>query len=156
MKNLGYKLVASAALVFAISPAVKAEDVGTISWDPEVAQVASWDVTAAQCGFSADDFIMIALSEGVRLRLAFRGEGTPESVAFGAPSSADLSFRDGHPASGQQFRMSASMGDMGEVDADPDRATGRLHLRAASVSALDAHPEGLTVAYEFHCTEAYF
>lgn len=151
MRRFGLGLLPGVLLVFAIGSGASAQDAGQIGWGSEIAHVVE-----ARCGFSADDFVMNAQSEGMRLRLAFRGEGTEESVDFGDVSSVDLSFIDAHAMRGQQFRMSSSLGDMGEITAGPDHAVGRLHLRPASAQALDAQPDGLTITYDFRCTAEYF
>ncbi len=151
MNRVGHSLLLGAFLAFSTGSAFSADHAGQIGWGEDIAQLAE-----VQCGFSADDFVMVARSEGIRLRLAFLGAGTEESVDFADVSSVDLSFADDHELSGQNFRMSSSLGEMGEIAASPDHATGQLHLRPASVQALDAQPDGLTVAYDFRCTAELF
>lgn len=126
-------------------------DVGHVSWD---GGSASFD--RVQCGFSADDFIMLGRAENIRLRLAFKGAGTVESVDFSDVSSIDIRFVDDHPLRGARFMRLRSMGEMGEYAADHEGAAGELHLRPATAQALDALPDGTSLTYDFRCTAEYF
>jgi len=126
-------------------------DVGEVSWDGGTV----W-LDEVQCGFSADDFIMLARADDVRLRLAFKGAGTVESVDFADVSSVEIRFVDAHPMRGARFMRLRSMGDMGEYTADAEGATGQLHLRAGTAQALDALPDGMSLTYEFRCSAEYF
>lgn len=151
---MSFRMQAIASAIFAVwAYPVFAEgsDVGQINWDTGTAPLHE-----AQCGFSGETFVMSALSDDVRLRLAFPSSGTVESVDFLGLSSVELSFTDAHELSGQSFGQYRSRGDMGEVSASPEGATGTLSLRPASVDALDAHPDGLQISYRFTCSGALF
>ncbi|MFU8825326.1 hypothetical protein [Yoonia sp.] len=124
---------------------------GQVSWE---SGVASFSETL--CGFSGDDFIISARTEGVRLRISFMGDGDLDSIDFADPSSVRLSFRDTHMLSGLDFAMYKSLGSMGDITASDGAATGQLHLRPASAQALDDRADGLQVAYDLHCTGVIF
>jgi len=141
-----------AMLAICTTPAIsEASDAGQLSWGSGVASFSE-----ALCGFSADDYVMVARSEGVRLRLGFKGTGTLDSIDFADLSSVELSFTDAHILSGHRFARYRSLGEMGEIDASPDSATGTLTLRPGSAEALDARPDGMEIAYSFECTGEIF
>lgn len=141
-----------AILAVCATPAISAgSDTGQISWNSGVASFAE-----ALCGFSGDDFIMAARSDGVRLRLGFKGAGTLDSIDFADLSSVELSFTDAHSLAGHRFARYRSMGEMGDIDATPEHAAGTLTLRPASAEALDARPDGMEINYRFECTGEIF
>lgn len=139
------------AAIFA-NPAISdGSDAGQVSWNSGVASFSE-----VLCGLSGDGYAIVGQSEGVRLRLGFIGDGTLESVDFADLTNVDLSFRDAHILSGHRFARYRSMGEMGEIEATPETASGTLTLRPGSAEALDARPDGLEISYSLECTGAYF
>ncbi|WFE76960.1 hypothetical protein [Roseinatronobacter sp. S2] len=141
-----------AIFVAATTPAIsEASHAGQLTWNS-----GSASVSEALCGFSGDDFMLVPRSEGVRLRLGFKGAGTLDSIDFSDLSSVELSFTDAHILSGQRYARYKSLGEMGEIDAGPEGATGTLTLRPGSAEALDARPDGMQITYSFDCTGEIF
>ncbi|MGY6705479.1 hypothetical protein [Roseinatronobacter sp.] len=152
MTTFKMRLAACAMIAACATPAhSEGGDAGQVSWSSGVSSFSE-----ALCGFSGDDFVMSARSQGVRLRLGFKGEGTLDSVNFADISSVDLSFRDEHVLSGHRYARYSLMGEMGEIDANPENATGALTLRPGSAEALDARPDGLQISYAVECTGEIF
>lgn len=119
---------------------------GQVSWNSGIASFSE-----APCGFTGDYFVMTARTEGVRLRLEFPSNGTLDSTDFAEPGLVQLRFTDEHVLRGSTFTMYRSLGGMGEIEARPDGARGQLHLRPGSAEALDTRPDGMEIAYDFHC-----
>lgn len=152
IRRLKSSLLVGAVLAALSTPAMsEMPHAGQVSWSSGIASFSE-----ALCGFSADDFGMVARTEGVRLRIFFEGNGTLDSIDFSTPSTVRIFFTDEHVLSGEQFAMYRSMGEMGEIEASPDGASGQLHLRPATAEALDNRPNGMEIAYDFHCTGELF
>lgn len=133
--------------VFATPVLGEVPHAGQVSWNSGIATF-----TEAPCGFTGDYFVMSARTEGVRLRLEFPSSGTLEGTDFADPAMIQIRFIDEHVLSGSTFTMYRSLGEMGEIEASPDGARGQLHLRPGSAEALETRPDGMEIAYDFHCT----
>lgn len=121
---------------------------GHVTWNGN-AQI----LKESDCYLLAQDYVLVGRGGGVMLRLIYRAErpGVLESVDFTQPLLVELQL-DRRRYDGSHYRAEPPAPGDAEITTEAGLTFGSARLPAAQNGARRGGPEGVTIAFEFHCS----